>query len=303
MKILISDKINETSLIKLKENGIGYDYLPEITPQELIVSIQVYNGLIVRSRTKVTKEVIRKGNNLKVIGRVGSGVDNIDIMEAKKKNILVVNSPGANSQAVSELTVALILSFLRKLDKAYPSMKNGLWLKKELTGSELCGKTVGIIGYGNIGKKVEKILKAFGAEVLIYSRSYKTKELQEIFQISDIITIHLPLNKDTKGFISDEKLAGMKKTAFLVNTSRGEIIDENALLEMVSEGKIAGCALDVYSKEPLPIESPWRKLENVILTPHIGASTREALRKGSTTVIEDIVSILKGKQPKNLILK
>lgn len=299
MRLLISDKISDSSFSLLRDNNIDFDYLPEITPDELLTLVSKYQALVVRSRTKVTKEVIGSGINLKAIGRAGSGVDNIDIEAAREKNIIVVNAPDANSTAVAELTVGLMLSLLRMIPQAVSSMDKGLWLKKELSGSELNGKMVGILGYGHVGSRVGKIVSAFWAKVIIHSRSYQTVDYKELFKLSDIVTIHLALNKDTRGCVTKDILELMKPTTILINTSRGEIIDEEALYKHLSEKKIAGAALDVYWQEPLPPDSRWRKLDNVILTPHIAASTKEALSRASITVVEDVVRVLKGERPKN----
>ena len=291
-KILITDKIDKSVIDQIKNSKFSFDYQPEITPQELIKIIPNYQGLIVRSRTKVTKEIIDKGHNLKIIGRIGSGLDNIDIKEAKKRKIAIVNSPESNTEAVAELTLALILSLLRKLSSAYLSMNDCLWLKKDLKGEELEGKKVGVIGYGHIGKKVAKLLTAFGAKVDYFSRTDKTNSLKYIFKNSNIITLHLPLTNETKNLINNKLLSLMKPTGFLINTSRGVIVEEKTLFKMLQEKKLAGAALDVFWQEPLPPGSPWRKLSNVILTPHIAASTNEALKKGTKTVVDDIIKIL-----------
>src|SRR3989344_836206 len=207
LNILITDKIDKSIVDQVKNLKFLFDYQPEITPQDLIKIISNYQGLVVRSRTKVTQEVIDKGHNLKVIGRVGSGLDNIDIKEAKKRKIAIVNSPGSNSEAVAELTITLILSLLRKLSLANSSMEDGLWLKKDLKGEELEGKKVGIIGYGNIGKRVAKLLTVFGTEVDHFSRSQKTNSLKYIFKNSDIVTVHLPLTNETKNLVNNELLS------------------------------------------------------------------------------------------------
>lgn len=301
MRILISDKISDSAVSLLQQNGLAVDYQPEITPSDLLGLIKEYDGLIVRSRSKVVSDVIGKGVKLKMIGRVGSGVDNIDVISAKNRGIIVVNAPDANSQAVAEHTVGLMLSLLRKYPQAFASMKEGLWIKKELTGRELSGKTVGILGFGHIGKKVAKIMEAFGTKVFIFSRSHKTVEQNDLFSRSDIITVHLALNKETRGCITKHELSLMKPTAFLVNASRGEVIVEEDLLGVLSQNLIAGAALDVYWQEPLPADSPWRKLSNVILTPHIGASTKEALVRGSLCVAEDFIRYYKKEIPVNKI--
>jgi D-3-phosphoglycerate dehydrogenase len=296
LKILIADKIDKSVVDQIKNSKFSFNYQPEITPQDLVKIISNYLGLIVRSRTKVTKEIIDKGHNLKIIGRVGSGLDNIDVKEAKKRKIAIINSPESNTEAVAEFTLILILSLLRKLSLAYPSMTDGLWLKKDLKGEELEGKKVGVVGYGHIGKRVAKLLTAFGAKVDHFSRTDKTNSLKYIFKHSDIITIHLPLNNKTKNLINGELLRLMKPTSFFINASRGGVVEEKALFKILQEKKIAGAGLDVFWQEPLPPASPWRKLPNVILTPHIAASTNEALKKGTKTVIDEVIKILDKKK-------
>lgn len=294
-KVLITDKIDKSVIDQLKNSKIVFDYQPEITPEDLIKIISRYEGLIVRGRTKVIKEVIDKGGNLKVIGRVGSGLDNIDVVSAKKNKIKVVNAPDGNTNAVVELTIVLILSLLRNLGKAFSSMPQGLWLKKELMGSELSGKTVGIIGYGHIGKKVAKLVRYLGANVYFYSRSEKNASLMTIFKKSDIVSLHLPLTPKTKYLINKKLLSLLKPTSFLVNTGRGKTVNEQDLYDFLAAHKIAGAALDVYWQEPLAPDSPWRKLDNVILTPHLGASTREALTRATGMVTNQVIKILGGK--------
>lgn len=293
--ILIADKVDKNVVDQIKNPEFTFNYQPEITPEELLKVIPNYVGLVVRSRTKVIADVIDRGHNLKMIARVGSGLDNVDIIEAKKRKIAVINSPESNSGAVTELAVGLVLSLLRKLPRAYSSMNEGLWIKKELKGEEIEGKKVGVIGYGHIGKRVVKILTAFGAKVDYYSRTKKTNSLKYIFKHCDIITVHLPLNNNTKNLVNGDLLSLMKPTSFFVNTSRGGVVEEKALFKILQEKKIAGVALDVFWQEPLPPISPWRKLSNVILTPHIAASTSEALKKGTKTVIDEIIKILGNK--------
>ena len=291
-KVLISDKIDE-KILSILPKSIFVDYHPNISQEKIIEIISQYEALVVRSRTKVIKEIIDAGKNLKVIGRVGSGVDNIDIETAKKRKIKIVNAPGGNSNAVAELTIALMLSLLRNLNKAYLSMSQGLWLKKELVGNEIYGKTIGIIGYGRIGKRVARLVRAFGAKVYFYSRSKKNISLENLFKKSDIITLHLPLTNQTRNLIDKKLLFLMKRDAFIVNTSRGGIIVEKDLYQLLLTKKIAGAALDVFWEEPLPNNSPWRKLDNVILTPHLGASTKEALTQSTKIVFEKIIKILR----------
>jgi len=301
MRLLICDKIHPLAIEFLQHNKIAYEYRPEILLPALLNSIHNYEGILVRSRTKVTRDVIEKAVNLKFIGRVGSGVDNIHMESAKAKNITVVNAPDGNSQAVAEHTIGLMIALLRHYPKAFTSMKEGMWLKKELTGSELSGKTVGIVGFGHVGKRVEALVRAFGAKVLIFSKSSHTISLAELFKQSDIITVHCSLTPQTKGMITRELIATMKPSAYLINTSRGEIVDEGALFDALKNHSIAGAALDVFWEEPLPMDSHWRQLPRVILTPHIGAATHEALEKASMTIAQDIARFVKGEKVENIV--
>ncbi|MCL4363760.1 hydroxyacid dehydrogenase [Patescibacteria group bacterium] len=295
MKVLVADKIDETVLSSYKNQSIVFDYRPEISPSELLTDIGQYDGLLVRSRTKVSQEVIDSGKNLLIIGRVGSGLDNIDTVTAKKQKIKVVNAPDGNTDAVVELTVALMLSLLRNLGQAYTSMSKGLWLKKELRGKELGGKTIGIVGYGHIGRKVARLAKAFGCQVYFYSRTKRNCSLKKLFKNSDLISLHLPLTEATKNLVDRKLLGLMKPSSYLVNVGRGKTVSEKDLYQFLSAKKIAGAAMDVYWEEPLPPDSPWRKLDNVILTPHIGASTKEALTRATTIVVKTVIEFLKSK--------
>lgn len=298
MKILIADPTDAVARERLKENNFDFDYIPDITPDDLLSRIGAYEGLLVRSRTKVTQSVIGKATKLKVVARIGSGFDNIDIASCKEKKITVVNAPDANSMAVAELTVCLMIAALRQIPRAIESMRKGEWLKNELWGHELGSQTIGIIGYGYVGTKVDRLVSAFGAKTLIYSRSYQTATLGEIFEKSDIVSVHLALTPETKGLIGRKLFELMKPSAIFINISRGQITDEESLFGMLEGKKIACGILDVFPIEPLSPDSKWRKLPNVILTPHIGAATREALAKASMTVVEDTMAVLGGKKPK-----
>lgn len=302
MRVLICDPISERALEFLSKNNIDISYKPQISVKELISEIYDFDAIMVRSRTKVTIEVIRKGKKLKTIARIGSGFDNIDINECRKHNIVILNAPEANSQSVAELTITLIISLLRKVELGFVSMKKGLWLKNEIWGHELFGKTVGVFGYGFVGQKVAELLKAFSCKLLIYSLNYKNCDLTELFSNSDIVTIHLTLNNSTKGIIDINLLSKMKKNAYLVNISRGEIINEEDLYDLLKNEKIAGAALDVFWNEPLPKDSKWRKLPNVVLTPHLGAATVDALDRAGMIVAEDIVRIKNSENPKYKVL-
>lgn len=298
MNILIADPTDGKARQYLKDNGFICIYKPKITADELEKEIEQAHALLVRSRTKVTQNLLKKGKNLKVVARVGSGFDNINIEASRKCNIVVVNAPDANSQSVAEMTVGLMISLCRHLTIAAASMENGLWIKDRLWGSELSGKTIGIVGYGHVGKRVVKILKAFGVKILLYSKSDQNCSLEELFGKSDIVSLHLALNSQTKGLITASLLAKMKSSSYLLNLSRAAVVDEEALFAVLSAKKIAGGALDVFWQEPLPANSRWRKLNNVILTPHIGAATSEALQRASLTVAEDIVRVLRGEKAK-----
>ena len=301
MDILICDPASDSARQYLKDHGFSVTYAPAISSPELLEVINRYRAVMVRSRTKITAEVILRAKNLKVIARIGSGYDNIDIKATRDRQITVVNAPDANSQAVAEMTIGLMLVLLRTIYRAVRSMADGNWLKDELWGTELSGKKVGVLGNGHVGRKVVDLLKAFGVQVAVYSRNYQTATLEELFRQSDIITLHLSLNDKTKGMVGEELLGLMKKEAFLINISRGQIVDEEALFRLLSEKKIAGAALDVFWQEPLPPDSKWRSLPNLIATPHMGAATYEALEKASLSVAHDIVKVLKGEQPINSV--
>ncbi|MCL4339336.1 hydroxyacid dehydrogenase [Patescibacteria group bacterium] len=302
MKILIADPTDAAARDRFKENNFDFDYIPDITSDDLLSKVDTYEGLLVRSRTKVTQSVIGKATRLKVVARIGSGFDNIDIASCKKKKITVLNAPDANSIAVAELTVCLMIAALRQIPRAIESMRKGEWLKNELWGHELGSQTIGIIGYGYVGTKVDRLVSAFGAKTLIYSRSYQTATLPEIFEKSDIVSVHLALTPETKGLVGRKLFELMKPSAIFINISRGQIIDEEALFSILEGKKIAYGILDVFPHEPLAPDSRWRKLSNVILTPHIGAATREALAKASMTVVEDTMAVLRGDKPKYKIV-
>ncbi len=277
-----------------------------MTQEKIIKTIENYDALIVRSRTKVTKEIIEAGKNrLKVIGRAGVGLDNIDLKTAEKYNIEVIRSPKGSSVSVAELILGLILSLLRSIPAGNQGLKDNKWIKKQIKGFELRGKTIGVIGCGNVGIELAKRALAFEMEVLgcdvVESAVEEAEELgcscvplEEIARNSDIIAICCPLNDHTRKMINKEFFNLMKPKAFLINTARGDIVDEVALYEALKNGKIAGAALDVFLNEPNP-DPKLIKLPNVIATPHIGAQTIEANEAVSTILAEKIIKILKEK--------
>lgn len=304
MKVLVAAPLHEKAIDVLKNAGLEVVYEEYPNQDRLKELVKDVSGIIVRSKPKVTKEIIDAAPNLKVIARAGVGLDNVDVEYAKSKGIEVVNSPGASSRSVAELAVALMFNVARKVAFADRKMREGVWAKKQSMGFELEGKTLGIIGFGRIGYNVGKIAKTIGMNVLLYDvyKNYERAkeigaefvELEYLLKNSDVITIHVPLLESTYHLINEEKLKLMKPTAVLINTSRGPIIDTNALVKALEEGWIAGAALDVFEEEPLPKDHPLTKLDNVVLTPHIGASTVEAQARAGIEVAEKVVKVLKG---------
>ena len=284
-KILISDAMDNIASEILSNNDLEVDTKTNLKPDELKKIISNYDGLIVRSATKDTKDIIDSTTNLKIIGRAGAGVDNIDIEAAKNKNIIVMNTPGGNTNATAEHTVGLIFALLRKIPLANDTTHRGLWEKKKMKGSELKGKKIGIFGFGNVGKRVAEISSSLGMSVSIYSshfnsvknnyKNYISSDLDNIIKNSDIISLHCKPNQDNSSIITMNEIKLMKKNCILINTARGNLINENDLKNALENELIQGAALDVFSNEPA-IESPLFNLKNIILTPHIAASTDEA---------------------------
>jgi D-3-phosphoglycerate dehydrogenase len=310
-KILVSDPIADQGLERLKE-FFEVDYRPGISNEELIRIIPEYSGLVVRSETKVTKDVIEEGKKLKAIARAGVGVDNIDVDYATKKGILVINAPEGNTIAAAEHTMALILSLSRKIPHAFFSLKEGKWERKKFIGHELYGKVLGLIGLGRIGSEVAKRAKAFKMKVYAYDPFIpveKAKELEvelldnidDLLRISDYVSLHIPLTSETENLIGERELGLMKKTAYLINCARGKLVDESALYRALKEGKIAGCALDVFNQEPIDPNNPLLTLDNVVLTPHLGASTQEAQEKVALIVADEMIRFFKGEPVLNAV--
>jgi D-3-phosphoglycerate dehydrogenase len=314
MKILVSDKMAEEAIQVLKDAGHEITY-EEYDANTLLKEIPKYDALMVRSRTKAIKEVVEAGakGNLKVIGRAGIGVDNIDIETAGKLGIPVVNSPTGATASVAELTIGHMLSLSRHIARADKTMKKGEWAKKQLKGFELGGKTLGLIGTGNIGKYTAKLAQCFGMKVVGYdpfiSKEDMTKDdiqkiekLDALMKKSDYISLHLPHIPATHHIVNKEMISKMKPSAYLINCARGGTVDEKALYDALKQGKIAGAALDVYESEP-PEKSPLFELDNVVLTPHLGASTKEGQIKAGTVCAEQINKVLAGKQPDHCVNK
>ncbi|MDW8045054.1 MAG: hydroxyacid dehydrogenase [Nitrososphaerota archaeon] len=306
VKILIAEPIHEKAIQMLKDAGFQVDLEYNLSYEDLKRKVQDYQVLIVRSRMKVTSEVINAAPNLKVIGRAGVGLDNIDLESAQKRGIKVLSTPEASSVAVAENVFALLLSLFRKIPIADRGMKEGKWLKHELMGFELRGKRLGIIGFGRIGREVAKRAKAFDMHILVYDivdvSEVASKlgvevapDLPYLLRNSDIISIHVPLTPETYHMIGKNEISMMKDGAYLINTSRGGVIDSKALFEALKSGKLAGAGLDVFESEPPKgLDAELVKLENVIATPHISASTFEAQEMIGIVMAEKIIETFRG---------
>lgn len=303
LKILITDGLDQSGLDVLRSHA-DVDDRRDISADDLLKAIPDYDGLIVRGRTKVTASVVEAGTRLKAIGRAGVGVDNIDLDAAKKRNVTVVNAPMSTSIAVAELTFGLMLALAREIPRADAGMKQGKWLKKELEGAELNGKTLGVIGFGRIGVELGKRAAAFGMSVIAYDplisedeiskRGAEPVSIQDLYAWSDFISLHLPLNVQTRDMIGPLAFSQMKDGARIVCAARGGIIDETALVAALNSGKVAGAALDVYSVEP-PGETEAVLHPKVIAMPHVGAQTVEAQSRASEDIANEVLSALQNK--------
>lgn len=294
MKILICDKTEAEAVERMRSAGIQVDVRDDITPEDLINTIPDYEGMVVRSRTKVRAPVIDAGKKLKVIMRGGVGLDNIDVDYAKSKGITILNTPAANSVSVAELTIGYMIALARHLYQATASMKAGQWEKKKFEGTEIGGKTLGIVGSGRIGREVAHRAIAMGMNILDYD-PYLTKvsegklvSLDELLAQSDFITFHLPHTEETHNMIGPAEFEKMKTGVYIVDCARGGIIDEEALYNAIVNGKVAGAALDVYAEEPLK-DYKLFSLDQVIGSPHIGAATAEALGRVGAEVAEKLI--------------
>jgi len=284
-KVLISDSMSNIAQKVFEKNNIQFDVKIGLSEEEIIKIIPEYDGMVVRSATKVTKNIISAAKKLKVIGRAGAGVDNIDVPTAKKNNMIVMNTPGGNSNATAEHTFALIMSLLRKIPFANQTTHKAQWEKKNIKGTELSNKTLGIIGFGNVGVRLSNLVKGFNMEILVSSKSLESRRkdyphvknvsFDELISKSDIISFHCKAAADGKPMITKEHYKKIKPTAYIINAARGNIVDEKDLNEALNENLIAGAAVDVFSKEPAK-ENILFNNPKVILTPHIAASTTEA---------------------------
>ena len=312
MKVLITDKINEAAG-KILEGVAEVEFIPTLSEDELAEKIKDFDALMIRSQTKVTKKILEAGKNLKIVGRAGVGVDNVDIDAATQNGVIVVNSPDGNTNAAAEHTIALMLAMSRNIPTAAQSTKEGKWERSKFTGVEVFGKTLGIIGFGKIGQHVANVALALGMKVIV-SDPYTTKEavekigakyatnLDEFWGQCDYITIHTPKTKETTSLINRNTLNRMKKGVRIINCARGGIIDEAALKEAIESGQVQSAAIDVYENEPDITASPLYGCNgNIVMTPHLGASTKEAQFNVAIDVAEQIKEVLSGGSAKAAI--
>src|SRR3989339_756788 len=286
MKVLAADKIADEGIKLFKDAGIEVDSKTGLPEEELVKIIPEYDALMVRSETRATPKIIEAGKKLKIIGRAGVGVDNIDLPTATKNGVIVVNSPEGNTVAAAEHTWAMLLTMARQIPQAYAKLKDGNWDRKSFKGVEVLNKTLGVIGLGKIGRRVASYALGMGMKVIAsdpfvtedYAKSLglELKSFDDVIKEADFITFHIPKNKETAGMVNAAMIAKMKKGVRLVNVARGGIINEKDLYDALKSGRVAAAALDVFEKEPTPSDNPLLTLDNIVVTPHLGASTVEA---------------------------
>ncbi|MGL4650206.1 MAG: hydroxyacid dehydrogenase, partial [Caldilineaceae bacterium] len=302
-RVLVSDAISESGLAPLRaDSSIQVDIQTELTPEQLIASIPAYDALLVRSSTQVTADLLRAGSNLRVVARAGVGVDNIDLATATQLGIIVVNAPTGNVVAAAEHTIALLMATARLIPQSDAHVRSGQWKRNQLMGVEVRNKVLGTVGLGRVAQEVVHRAQGLGMRVLAFD-PYVTEEyaeqrgvtlasLDRLFTDSDFITVHVPLNDQTRGLVGHAAFARMKKGVRILNVARGGVVDEVALVEAVEAGIVAGAALDVFEAEPLPADSPLRRTNKIILTPHLGGSTFEAQEQVAEDVAVQVVDVL-----------
>lgn len=302
-RVLISDSLSEQGLERLRAcPEIEVDVRPGLKGEELLRAIPAYQGLIIRSGTKVTKEVIDAATNLRVVGRAGIGVDNVDVEAATKRGIVVMNTPGGNNVTTAEHAISLMLALARNIPQANASLKSGQWKREKFTGSEICNKVLGVIGLGNIGSIVAERALGLKMQILAYDPFVSPEtaaklrvelaSLDDMYARADFITVHTPMTKETRGLIGAAAFAKMKKGVRIINCARGGIVDEAALAQAIKDGVVAGAALDVFEEEPPPANHPLLQVEQVICTPHLGAATDEAQINVAIAIAEQVVNFL-----------
>jgi len=302
--VLICDQVNTILKEVLEKNGLKVTYEPEITPEQIAEKIGSFEVVVVRSRTKITRELVEKADKCRIIARVGVGLDNIDQGAAKEKDIRVLNAVEGAITAVAELVIGLMLSMAREIPRADREIRNGNWIKKELMGTELKGKYLGIVGLGNIGKRLGRLAKALNMNIIGYDVvpiddefskevGLMKADLDTLLSSADYVSFHVPLLDSTRHMINAEKLKLMKKTARVINTARGGVIDEEALYNSLKDGDLAGAALDVFEVEPAT-GNKLTTLPNFVSTPHMGAQTKEAQLLAANVIAEKIIQVLRG---------
>ena len=302
MKILISDKMSDKVEDVLQSKQIDYDIKTGMSPEELKEVIDQYDGILIRSATKLTSDILADCKNLKVIGRAGVGVDNVDLDQATKNKILVMNTPLGNLEATAELSVGLMFSLMRNIHLANDSTHQGKWEKPKFIGTELKGKTLGIVGYGNIGQRVAEICSTIGMNIITNSKSASDEDLskfkankvstEQLIKEADIVSIHTKLNDETKYMFNKETLSTMKPTSVIINCARGGLINEVDLKDALNNEVIAGAAIDVYENEPAT-DNVMFGAKNLLLTPHLGASSKEAQSNVAIDVANQVADFLK----------
>lgn len=311
--VLVPEPLGEDGLALLREHPqFNIEVVLGLSKAQLLDKIAHADALLVRSQTDVDRELIRAGKNLKLIGRAGVGTDNIDLNAAKENNIVVINTPSGNSLSTAEYTFALILSLARQIPAAQQHLLAGLWQRSKFKGFELAGKTLGIVGLGNVGRIVAERAKAFQMKVIAFDPvldeqifsdlGIKKCSLEEMLSLSDIVTLHCGLNAHTKYLINGTTIAQMKKGAFIINAARGELIEPVALIHALDEGYLAGAAIDVYAVEPPPKDDTLLHHPKIIATPHLAASTDEAQRRVSTLLAEQCTVFFKGGSPSGRVI-
>ncbi|HXU62319.1 MAG TPA: hydroxyacid dehydrogenase [Polyangia bacterium] len=308
IRVLIADDMSKKAVEILSGAGFSVDVKTGMKPEELAAVIGQYHGVGVRSASKIKADTLANPGKLKIIGRAGVGVDNIDVKAATEKGILVINTPQGNAAAAAELAIGLMFALARKIPQAAQSMRQGIWEKKKYMGVEIAGKTLGVIGLGNIGRQAAERGVGLKMNVIGYDpfppkelpAGVKSASLDDLIAKSDFITLHVPLTNDTKGLFGAATIAKMKKGACLINCARGGIVDENAVMEALKSGQLGGAALDVFAKEP-PDPSPLFAEENLIAVPHLGASTKEAQEKVAIELAEVFVGFLKDGVVRNAV--
>jgi len=312
VKVLIADTLSEDGVKLLRgEPGLSVDVKTGLSPKELAAIIEPYEGLVVRSATKVTAEVIARATHLKVIGRAGVGLDNVDAEAATKRGIIVMNVPAGNTISTAEHTLSMIMACARRIPQADASLRAGQWERSKFVGTELFGKTLGIVGLGKIGTEVAKRAQAFGMHTIAYDPFISTERAQQLdiqltdlpslYKAADFLTVHVPLTDETRHMIGAKEIALMKPGVRLINCARGGIIEEQALADAVKSGHVAGAAVDVFEEEPPPKDHPLLRLPQVVVVPHLGASTEEAQLNVAIEVAKQVADALLGRGIRNAV--